>query len=152
MDEDAVNEGQEFAIGGYTVGGRTLDALAFGCNNGSRLIYVARTRNGFTPQLRQSLLRRFQGVETTVCPSANLPVARGGRWGEGLTAAKMKDCNVECRTMPHRVLPVLLLLRSASFCFGIIRLSARQRHRARLLTSLNAMRLIGRNRPMRILR
>jgi len=30
--------------------------------------------------------------------------------------------NVECRTMPRRVLPVLALLRSASFCFGIIRL------------------------------
>ena len=27
-----------------------------------------------------------------VCPFANLPEARAGRWGDGLTAAKMKDC------------------------------------------------------------
>jgi bifunctional non-homologous end joining protein LigD len=27
-----------------------------------------------------------------VCPFANLPEARAGRWGEGLTAAKMKNC------------------------------------------------------------
>jgi hypothetical protein len=38
--------------------------------------------------------------------------------------------NVECRTMPNRLLPVFSLLRSASFCFGIISLSMRQRERA----------------------
>jgi ATP-dependent DNA ligase len=26
------------------------------------------------------------------CPFANLPEARSGRWGEGLTAEKMKEC------------------------------------------------------------
>jgi len=26
------------------------------------------------------------------CPFANLPEAKAGRWGEGLTAAKMKEC------------------------------------------------------------
>ena len=26
------------------------------------------------------------------CPFANLPEAKHGRWGAGLTAAKMKDC------------------------------------------------------------
>jgi ATP-dependent DNA ligase len=26
------------------------------------------------------------------CPFANLPEARAGRWGEGLTAGKMKEC------------------------------------------------------------
>ena len=31
-------------------------------------------------------------LETPTCPFANLPEARAGRWGEGLTAAKMKNC------------------------------------------------------------
>jgi bifunctional non-homologous end joining protein LigD len=87
-----VNEGQEFVIGGYTIGGRTFDALVFGYYDGSRLLYAARTRNGFTPPVRESLMRRFRGMETTVCPFANLPEARSGRWGQGLTAAKMKEC------------------------------------------------------------
>ena len=34
-------------IGGYTVGGRAFDALVFGYYLGDKLIYVARTRNGF---------------------------------------------------------------------------------------------------------
>jgi bifunctional non-homologous end joining protein LigD len=53
---------------------------------------VARTRNGFTPSLRQHLFRRFRGLEIKVCPFGNLPETHGGRWGQRLTAAKMKDC------------------------------------------------------------
>jgi ATP-dependent DNA ligase len=40
-----VNRGQEFVIGGYTVGTKTFDALIFGYYEGDRLIYAARTRN-----------------------------------------------------------------------------------------------------------
>ena len=87
-----VNQAQEFVIGGYTVGGRAFDALVFGHYNGARLIYVARTRNGFTPSSREALFRKFKGLEIAQCPFANLPEARSGRWGEGLTAEKMKDC------------------------------------------------------------
>ena len=50
-----VNRGQEFVIGGYTVAGSSFDALVFGYYEDSRLLYVARTRNGFTPALRASL-------------------------------------------------------------------------------------------------
>jgi ATP-dependent DNA ligase len=56
-----VNDGQEFVIGGYTVGGRTFDALVFGYYDGPRLLYAARTRNGFTPALRESLCGVFVG-------------------------------------------------------------------------------------------
>jgi len=35
---------------------------------------------------------QFQALETPECPFANLPEARAGRWGEGLTAPKMKQC------------------------------------------------------------
>ncbi len=87
-----VNEGQEFVIGGYTVGGRSFDALVFGYYEGDELIYVARTRNGFTPTGRDQLMKKFRGLEIAKCPFANLPEARSGRWGQGLTAAKMKDC------------------------------------------------------------
>jgi DNA ligase D-like protein (predicted ligase) len=87
-----INQGQEFVIGGYTVGGKTFDALIFGYYEGDRLLYVARTRNGFTPALRDQLFKRFRGLEIAECPFANLPEARNGRWEEGLTADKMKEC------------------------------------------------------------
>ena len=53
---------------------------------------AARTRNGFTPASRETLFRQFRGMEISQCPFANLPEARNGRWGQGLTAEKMKDC------------------------------------------------------------
>jgi ATP-dependent DNA ligase len=87
-----VNRKEEFVIGGYTLGGRHFDALIFGYWEGDRLMYAARTRSGFTPTVREQLHQRFRGLETPECPFANLPEARAGRWGEGLTAAKMKAC------------------------------------------------------------
>jgi len=87
-----VNAGQNFVIGGYTVGGATFDALIFGYYDGKDLIYVARTRSGFTRGLREELMRRFRQLEISDCPFVNLPETRSGRWGIGLTAAKMRDC------------------------------------------------------------
>jgi len=52
-----VNRGQEFVIGGYTRGTKTFDALIFGYYEGEKLIYVARTRNGFTPARVRSCSR-----------------------------------------------------------------------------------------------
>jgi hypothetical protein len=82
------NRGQEFVIGGYTVGGATFDALIFGYYEGGELIYAARTSNGFTPRLRQDLMKRFQPLEAAACPFANLPETKSGRWGAGLTAKR----------------------------------------------------------------
>jgi bifunctional non-homologous end joining protein LigD len=87
-----VNRGQEFVIGGYTRGTKTFDALIFGYYEGDRLIYVARTRNGFTPATRVQLFRKFKPLEIAQCPFANLPEAKSGRWGQGLTKAKMSEC------------------------------------------------------------
>jgi DNA ligase D-like protein (predicted ligase) len=87
-----INRGQEFVIGGYTFGTSTFDALVIGYFDGPRLIYAARTRNGFTPRLREQLFRKFRPLEIDECPFANLPEPRGGRWGQGLTKAKMADC------------------------------------------------------------
>ena len=87
-----VNRGQEFVIGGYTVGGNPFDALIFGYYEGDRLLYAARTRNGFTPAVRAQLFKKFRALEVKACPFANLPEPKGGRWGAGLTAKKMADC------------------------------------------------------------
>jgi hypothetical protein len=37
-------------------------------------------------------VQAVQGLETAQCPFTNLPEANSGRWGEGLTAAKMTEC------------------------------------------------------------
>jgi ATP-dependent DNA ligase len=87
-----INRAQEFVIGGYTKGGRTFDALILGHWDGDRLLYVARTRSEFTSASRGRLMERLGPLEIPECPFANLPEARGGRWGEGLTAEQMKEC------------------------------------------------------------
>ena len=87
-----INRGQEFVIGGYTIGTRTFDALIIGYYENGRLMYASRTRNGFTPALRQQLFKKFRSVEIADCPFVNLPEARSGRWGVGLTKEKMADC------------------------------------------------------------
>jgi bifunctional non-homologous end joining protein LigD len=38
------------------------------------------------------VFKKFRGVAVKECPFANLPEAKSGRWGAGLTALKMKDC------------------------------------------------------------
>jgi ATP-dependent DNA ligase len=108
-----VNQGQDFVIAGYTPTPKNFDAVVFGYYDGGKLMYAGRTRNGFTPSLRDQLFKRFKALAAEKSPFVNLPEARGGRWGEGLTAEKMKECrwllcrmrhsshNVECRTMPY---------------------------------------------------
>jgi len=87
-----VNRGQELVIAGYTPSLKNFDALVIGYYDGDQLIYAARTRSGFTPALRAELFRKIKPLEITECPFANLPEKRAGRWGAGLTAAKMAEC------------------------------------------------------------
>jgi ATP-dependent DNA ligase len=87
-----VNQGQEFVIGGYTLSDRNFDALIIGYYENGKLMYAARTRNGFTPTIRAGLMKRLRPLRTAQCPFANLPEKRSGRWGQGLTAAKMAEC------------------------------------------------------------
>ena len=67
-----INQGQEFVIGGYTVGGRTFDALVFGYYEGKKLLFAAKTRNGFLPPFERTDAQ-FAGLESDVCPFADLP-------------------------------------------------------------------------------
>jgi bifunctional non-homologous end joining protein LigD len=87
-----VNQGQELVIGGYTPSLKNLDALVIGYYDNGKLIYAARTRNGFTPASRTSLFKRLKTLETKECPFANLPEKMEGRCGAGLTAEKMQEC------------------------------------------------------------
>jgi len=79
-------------IAGYTTGPRNFDAIVFGYYDGIKLMYAGRTRSGFTPASRAQLFKLFAPLATEECPFANLPEEWAGRWGEGLTAEKMKAC------------------------------------------------------------
>ena len=59
-------------IGGYTPG-NPFDALIVGYYEGERLLYAAKVRNGFVPQVRREVASRFKGLEIDTCPFANLP-------------------------------------------------------------------------------
>ena len=77
-----LNVGQEFVIGGFTPGSRGLEALVVGFYEGEHLIYAARVRAGFVPMMRRRLYEQLKGLVTEVCPFANLPESKSGRWGQ----------------------------------------------------------------------
>jgi ATP-dependent DNA ligase len=87
-----INQGQELVIAGYTPSPKNFDALAIGYYQGDKSLYAARTRNGFTPAVREAVFARLRKLEIKDCPFANLPEESAGRWGQGLTASKMKEC------------------------------------------------------------
>ena len=87
-----VNNGQEFVIGGYTPSAKNFDAMVIGFYDDGKLLYSARVRNGFTPLSREKLFTILKPYKTDKCPFANLPELKSGRWGAGLTTAKMRDC------------------------------------------------------------
>ena len=83
-----INQGQEFVIGGYTVGGSTFDALVFGYYESGKLVYAARTRNGFTPRLRAELMKRFVPLETRTCPFRKPAREEGRQMGRGINGCE----------------------------------------------------------------
>jgi ATP-dependent DNA ligase len=87
-----VNQGRELVIAGYTPSCKNFDALVIGYYEGGKLMYAARTRNGFTPASRAELFKKLKPLEIKDCPFTNLPEKKAGRWGAGLTAEKMKEC------------------------------------------------------------
>jgi ATP-dependent DNA ligase len=87
-----VNAGQELVIAGYTPSPKNFDGLVVGYYRDGKLMYAARTRNGFTPASRAELFKKIKPLEIEDCPFANLPEKKAGRWGAGLTAAKMAEC------------------------------------------------------------
>jgi DNA ligase D-like protein (predicted ligase) len=87
-----INLGQEFVLGGYTPGSNGFDALILGFYRGKDLFFAARVRAGFTPAIRRQVFAEIEDLRTAKCPFINLPEKAEGRWGQGLTAEKMKSC------------------------------------------------------------
>jgi ATP-dependent DNA ligase len=84
-----VNQGQELVIAGYTPSLTNFDALVVGYYEGEKLIYAARTRNGFTPASRvEELFKKLRPLEIKECSFANLPEKKAGRWFLGIRSDK----------------------------------------------------------------
>jgi bifunctional non-homologous end joining protein LigD len=63
-----------------------------GFYRGKDLIYAARVRAGLVPATRREVFEKLKHLKTPKCPFVNLPELAAGRWGQGLTAEKMKEC------------------------------------------------------------
>ena len=87
-----VNRGQELVIGDYTQSPHGIDAIIVGYQGDAGLTYVARIRNGFVPASRRRVFEKLRPLARVECPFVNLPETRQTRWGEALTAEKMKKC------------------------------------------------------------
>jgi bifunctional non-homologous end joining protein LigD len=86
-----VNKGQELVIGGYRARKNHFDNLAVGYyDDAGKLIFIAKTKNGFTPDVKKQVFARLRPLETKVCPFDNLPDAKTARHGEALTSEAMK--------------------------------------------------------------
>ena len=86
------NRGQEFVIGGYIPNGDVLESLLVGYYEGRDLMYAAAVRAGIPAEFRRVLIPHLEGLRISRCPFVNLPDRGEGRWGEGMTAAKMAAC------------------------------------------------------------
>jgi ATP-dependent DNA ligase len=86
------NREQEFVIGGYIPGAQGFDALLVGVYENKELLFVAKVKNGFVPRLREEIFPTLKRLIAAQCPFPNLPEKRASRWGESLTAEKMKPC------------------------------------------------------------
>jgi DNA ligase D-like protein (predicted ligase) len=84
-----VNQGQEFVIGGYTLG-NPIDALIVGYYQDGKLLFAAKIRNGFVPHLRRMVANSLKGLEVNDCPFVNLPERKRTQWA--LTKEEMKNC------------------------------------------------------------
>lgn len=74
-----LNAGQELVIGGYVPGPHGVESIIVGYYKQSKLIYVARVRNGFVSQTRRQVLTKLQPLVVSDCPFINLPEAEKGR-------------------------------------------------------------------------
>jgi ATP-dependent DNA ligase len=87
-----INLSQEFVIGGYVPSHLGVDSIVIGVYRGEDLHYAARVRAGFVPLTRRQVFERIKLLESAKCPFVNLPEKDAGRWGQGLTVEKMKEC------------------------------------------------------------
>jgi ATP-dependent DNA ligase len=84
------NRCQDFVIGGYIPGAHGFDALLVGVYENNELVFVV--KDGFVPRIRDEIFPALQKLKVVHCPFKNLPEKKTLRWGESLTAEKMKQC------------------------------------------------------------
>ena len=66
--------------------------MLVGVYENKQFIFVAKVKNGFVPRLRDEIFPALKRLIAADCPFTNLPEKRASRWGESLTAEKMKQC------------------------------------------------------------
>jgi ATP-dependent DNA ligase len=54
-------------------------------------MFIAKIKNGFTPNLKKQIFEQLRKLETRTCPFDNLPEPKTARRGEALTAEAMKN-------------------------------------------------------------
>ena len=97
---------QDFVIGGFTRPEGTrryFGALLVGYYRGGKLQYAARVGTGFDMAALARLHGTFLPLRQETCPFVNLPAREAGRWGQGITPAKMKLCTWIKPTLVSRV-------------------------------------------------
>jgi bifunctional non-homologous end joining protein LigD len=83
------NRRQEFVVGGFKPNAENLESLVVGYYSGRKLLFAGRVRAGLTSHSRAEIYRRIAKDQIPECPFADLPSARSGHWGEGVTAEDM---------------------------------------------------------------
>ncbi|HVU34118.1 MAG TPA: non-homologous end-joining DNA ligase, partial [Opitutaceae bacterium] len=81
---------QEFVVGGFKPG-NPLESLVVGYYEGNKLICAGKVRQGLNPRNRRELHNLLEPLLSDICPFANLPNSKKSHWGEGITAAQMKE-------------------------------------------------------------
>jgi len=69
-----------------------VDSIAVVFYRGKDLIYAACVRGGLLPTRRREVFEKLKHLKTAKCPFVILPELAEGRWGQRLTAEKMKEC------------------------------------------------------------
>ena len=64
--------------------------MIVGYYEGQKVLYAAKVRNGFVPQVLREVASKFKGLEIDTCPFANLPEKKRTLWA--LTKEEMKNC------------------------------------------------------------
>ena len=80
-----------FVIAGAIVLG-VFGALLVGYFEGGKLMFASKVGSGYTQATLRDLFKKFQPLRRAACPFANLPTKRGGKFGQGVSAAEMRRC------------------------------------------------------------
>ncbi len=86
---------QEFVVGGYTAPKGSRDhfgALLVGYYESGQLHFASKVGTGFTQATLRDLFKQFKPFHQSACPFINLPTKRSGKFGQGVSAAEMRNC------------------------------------------------------------